>query len=294
MPINELHSRSIVLTALASVAALILGVACSGGPSGPAQGSPEWYIAAANENFLIPDYAKTIDQLSEAMKADGEIGTKAMLWHSVVTAGLARGYAELGNAFAEGIEANEARAGAFQNFVNDYRRRTRINAIDFSEGVGKIQALITAQPTVNFDFPLPSGNDSASPVLESVRTGNNVDSQIPGMEDQTLTRGIFSVLSDLTGGTSAEDLMAKAEAGTLQATSDEIAFGISRILLDFSVMFDRDGINDPRVRGHILSMAEKWSEPYLEDGESEAVEEFKFDLENERRDIAGKRRMKKE
>ena len=93
------------------------------------------------------------------MKADGEIGTKAMLWHSVVTAGLARGYAELGNAFAEGIEANEARAGAFQNFVNDYRRRTRINAIDFSEGVGKIQALITAQPTVNFDFPLPSGND---------------------------------------------------------------------------------------------------------------------------------------
>ena len=85
MPKNELHSRIIVLTALASVVALVLGVACSSAPSGPAQGSPEWYIQAASENFLIPDYAKTIELLSEAMKTEGEIGTKAMLWHSIAT-----------------------------------------------------------------------------------------------------------------------------------------------------------------------------------------------------------------
>ncbi|MCY4596104.1 MAG: hypothetical protein OXC19_15065 [Bryobacterales bacterium] len=294
MPNNKLHSRNIVLTALASVVALALGLACSGGPSGPAQGSPEWYMQAARENFAIPDYAKTIEQLSEAMGAEGEIGTTAMLWHSVTTAGLARGYSELGSAFMEGIEANEARAADFQNFVNDYRRRTRINAIEFSEGVGKIQALIQAQPSVSLDFPLPPGNDSVSPVLTSVRSGTNAETQIAGMEAQTLTRGIFSVLSDLTGGKSAEDLTSTAEAGTIEATSDEIAFGVSRILLDISIMFDREGINDPRVRGHVLGMAEKWVEPYLEDEDSEAVEEFKFDLENERRDIEGKRRIAKE
>ena len=192
------------------------------------------------------------------------------------------------------MEVNEARTGDFQNFVNDYRRRTRINAIEFSEGVGKIQALIEAQPTVSLDFPLPNGNDSVSPVLTSIRAGNNVQSQLSGMETQTLTRGIFSVLSDLTGGKSAEDLIAKAESGTIEATSEEIAFGVSRILLDASVMFDREGINDPRVRGHILGLAEKWSEPYLENEDSDAVTEFKFDLENERRDIAGKRRIAKE
>ena len=200
MPRKKSHSRRIVLTALAPVVASVLGLSCSSGPSGPVQGSPEWYMQAAGDNFAIPDYAKTIEQLSEAMRADGEIGTRAMLWHSVTTAGLARGYAELSNAFLEGIEANEARAADFQNFVNDYRRRTRINAIEFSEGVGKIQALIEAQPSVSLDFPLPPGNDSVSPVLTSARSGNNVESQIPGMEDQTLTRGIFSILSDLTGG----------------------------------------------------------------------------------------------
>lgn len=294
MPRNELHSRRIVLTVMASVVAAVLGLSCSSGPSGPVQGSPEWYMQAARDNFAIPDYAKTIEQLSEAMKAEGEIGTRAMLWHSITTAGLARGYAELGDAFLEGIEANEARAADFQNFVNDYRRRTRINAIEFSEGVGKIQALIQAQPSVSLDFPLPPGNDSVSPVLTSVRSGANVDSQIPGMEDQTLTRGIFSVFSDLTGGKSAEELGSAAETGAIEATSDEIAFGVSRILLDISIMFNREGINDPRVRVHVLDMAEKWAEPHLEDGESEPVEEFKFDLENERRDIAGKRRIAKE
>ena len=294
MPRNILHSRKISLTALASVVASVLGLSCSSGPSGPVQGSPEWYMQAARDNYAMPDYAKTIEQLSEAMKAEGEIGTRAMLWHSVTTAGLARGYAELGNAFVEGIEAEEARAADFQNFVNDYRRRTRINAIEFSEGVGKIQALIQAQPSVSLDFPLPPGNDSVSPVLTSVRSGANVESQMPGMEDQTLTRGIFSVLSDLTGGKSAEELISSAETGTIEATSDEIAFGVSRILLDISIMFDREGINDPRVRGHVLDMAEKWSEPYLEDEDAEGVEEFKFDLENERRDIAGKRRIAKD
>ena len=72
-------------------------------------------------------------------------------------------------------------------------------------------------------------------------------------------------------------------------------FGIARILLDVSIMFNREGINDPRVRKFVLDMAEKWAEPHLENDElGKRLDDFKFDVENEHRDLAGKRRMKRQ
>ena len=291
MPITYGLSRS-SLWILLLVATLTS--ACSGGSSGPQQGTPEWYMQAATENFAIPDYGKTVEQLGEVTGTPGELGARALLWRTVLTGGLALGYDELHDAFVEGAKANEARVADFQNSINDYRRRTRINAIEFSESMGKIKSFLDAQETVTLDFPLPSGNGSASPILGSVEAGNKVDSQITAMEDQTLTRGIFSVVSSLTGGAEFSKLVADAQGAGIQATREQFFFGAGRILLDLSVMFDREGINDPRIRGHVLDMAENWATPHFENEDfAERVEEFQFDLENERRDIAGKRRIKK-
>lgn len=288
------HSKKPVLTVVALAAALAVGAACGGGESGPAQGTPAWYFQAAGDNFAIPEYGKTVEQLNEAAKAEGEMGRDAILWRAAVTAGLARGYDTLADAFATGIEANEARTEDFQNSVNDYRRRTRVNAIEFSEGIGELKKIIDAGEAVPLNFPLPPGNDSVSPILTSVENGNKVDAQITAMEDQTLTRGIFSVLGDWTGGADLAKLQADASAGTLQAPSDAMSFGVARILLDISVMFDRDGINDPRVRKFVYEKAVEWAEPHMENEDlGDRLEDFKFDVENEKRDMEGKRRMKK-
>ncbi len=295
MPQTHEHSRSLTWVQLALVAACVLGLTYCGGPSGPRQGTPEWYWEAASDNFAVPDYAKTIEQLGEAMKAEGEVGTKAMFWRAVLTAGMARGYHDLTNAFAAGIEANERLAEEFQSPLNEYRRRTRVNAIDFSESVGKIEAMIDSQESIAFDFPLPAGNGSVSPMLTSIESGNKVEGQITAMEDQTLTRGIFSVFGELNGsGDEYQELLDEAAAGGIQATPEEVAFGVARILLDVGIMFNRENINDPQVRSIVLEMALKWVEPHYETEEfGERVEDFKFDLENERRDIQGKRRLKK-
>lgn len=291
MPLTHRPTPTILWMALVAVA---LTLSCSGGPSGPQQGTPEWYMQAAIDNHAVPDFAKTVEQLEEATKDTGELGAKALMWRAVLTAGLARGYDELQATFEEGMEANDARTADFQNLITDYKRRTRINAIEFSENLGKVQSLIEGQETVTFSFPLPPGNGSASPILESVRMGNQVPAQLTAMEDQTLTRGIYSVISDLTGGTEFSKLASDAQGAGIQATPDQFSFGVGRILLDISVMFDRDGINEPRVRTHILDLAEKWATPHFENESfADRVKEFQFDLENEKRDQAGKRRMLK-
>lgn len=289
------HSKFFHWAAVVSGAVFLVGTACSGGEVGPRQGTPEWYMQAAKDNFAIPDYTKTVQQLKEAMKAEGEAGTEAAVWRFVLTGGLALGYDELADAYVKGVEANDAMADAFQPSISEYRRRTRINAIQFAEGVGAIKNLVESQETVALDVPMPSGNGSASPILGSVEIGNKVDSQITAMEDQTITRGIFTLLSTLTGGREFSELSQEAEGGPIQASSDEVSFGVARTLLDVAMMFDREGLNDPKVRAHILNMAQEWSDPQLENENfAEAAEEFKFDIENERRDIEGKRRIKKD
>lgn len=294
MPEIQEHSKSICWTAVATAAVCLLSAACGGGETGPRQGTPEWFLEAARDNFAMQNYTKTVEQLKEAARAEGEVGTEAGVWRFVLTGGLALGYDDLADAFVTGAEANDAMIDAFQPSINDYRRRTRVNAIQFAEGIGPIKALLEGQESVTLNVPLPPGNGSVSPILSSVETGNKVDAQLPAMEDQTLTRGIFSALSMLTGGREFSKLTEEAVAGPIQATSDEVSFGVARLFLDVSIMFDKEGLNDPKIRAHVLNLAQDWAAPYLESEEmAEAVEEFEFDLENERRDIDGKRRIKK-
>lgn len=295
MPKIQEHSKSICWTAGVAAAVCLLGVACTGGDPGPRQGTPPWFFEAAKDNFAILDYTKTVEQLKEAARAEGDLGMEAGVWRFVLTGGLALGYDEIADAFVKGAEVNDEMIDEFQPSINDYRRRTRVNAIQFAEGIGPIQKLVEGQETVTLNVPLPSGNNSVSPLLSSVAAGNAIDAQLTAMVDQTLTRGIFSALSTLTGGREFSELTQESEAGSIQASVTDLSFGVARLMLDVSVMFDKEGLNDPKIRAHILNLAQDWAAPHLENEElAEKVEEFEFDIENERRDVDGKRRIKKD
>lgn len=295
MPVIRVHSRLLCSTAVALAAVCLFGTACTEGDTGPRQGTPEWFMGAAKDNYAMGDYTKTVEQLKEAMKAEGEMAAHAGVWRFALTGGLALGYDQLADSFVKGTEANEARIGEFQPSINEYRRRTRINAIQFAEGVGAIENLIEGQESVTLDVPLPDSDGTPSTVLSSVEVGNKVEAEIPAMEDATLSRGLFTVLSTLSGEKPFGELIEEAEGEGIQATVDQVGFGVARILLDISVMFDREGLNDFKIRAHILNMANKWVEPHLESEEfAERVKDFEFDMENERRDMDGKRRIKRE
>jgi len=286
------HSNSPICFGLIVALVGLLGLSCSGEPAGPRQGSPEWLVQAATDNLAIGDYAKTVEQLSEAAVEPGDAGTKATLWLAAMRAGLAYGYDELADAFAAGMEQNDDVIEAFQPLVSEYRRRTKVHAIDFAEDVGDLENLIGEQEMVMFDFPLPNGNASVSPILASVEGGNKVDTRRAAMESQTLTRGIFLAVAGLTGKDVAD--LGSGAAGAIEADAGRVRFGIARTLLDIAIMFDRENINEPKVRSFVVDLAEKWAEPHRENESlAELVEDFDFDLENERRDMSGKRKIKK-
>ena len=84
------------------------------------------------------------------------------------------------------------------------------------------------------------------------------------------------------------------DSGGIEAGADRVRFGIARTLLDIAIMFDRENINEPKVREFVVDLADKWAEPHRENEElAELMEDFEFDLENERRDMSGKRKIKK-
>ena len=288
------RSNSPICLGLILVLVGLLGLSCSGEPAGPRQGTPEWLVQAATDNLAIGDFAKTVEQLGEAAVEPGDAGTKAMLWLAAMRAGLAYGYDELADAFATGMEENDAVIEDFQPLVSEYRRRTKVHAIDFAEDVGDLEKLIGEQEMVTFDFPLPSGNASVSPILASVEGGNKVDTRRAAMESQTLTRGIFLAVAGLTGKDVADLASGAGAAGPLEADAGRVRFGIARTLLDIAIMFDRENINEPKVRSFVVDLADKWAEPHRENESlAELVEDFEFDLENERRDMSGKRKIKK-
>ncbi len=289
---NYYRSNSPICCGLIVALVGLLGLSCSGEPAGPRQGTPEWLVQAAADNLAIGDYAKTVEQLSEAAVEPGDAGTKATLWLAAMRAGLAYGYDELADAFATGMEGNDEVIESFQPLISEYRRRTKVHAIDFAEDVGDLENLIGEQEMVTFDFPLPNGNASVSPILASVEGGNRVDTRRAAMESQTLTRGIFLAVAGLTGEDVAD--LGSGAAGAIEADAGRVRFGIARTLLDIAIMFDRENINEPKVRSFVVDLAEKWAEPHRENESlAELVEEFDFDLENERRDMSGKRKIKK-
>ncbi len=285
---------------IAAAVCLVLA-ACSGGESGPQQGSPEWYWDAAAGNIAIGDYAKADEQIEAATKAEGEIASKALLWRVALLAGLASGYDELADVYSEGQNANQKQASEFQGPINEYRRQTRQNAIDFAESMGAVRKAIGEQDAVTLEFPLPDGSGAESPILPTVRTGrvprsDGAEAETVTLEEQTLGRAVLLAAAALSGaGDDVEKLRAGLGAGSAAVARGDFETAIARYLLNTAMMFDREGLNEPKIRTFIFEMAQSWAEPYLENADyKDWAEDFKFDVTNEERDMEGKRRIKRD
>ncbi len=136
--------------------------ACSGGLK---EGTPAFYWAAAQENFAIADYVKTVQHLERLSTSDSEFSARARPWLLVMTSGMAQGYMDLADSFEAGSGATKSRSGEFRRRTNNYRVEADHLALEFLETFDRFQK--GTDDPVPIALPFPKG--SASPVEQLSR-----------------------------------------------------------------------------------------------------------------------------
>jgi hypothetical protein len=275
---------TLLFTAIPGIAFTL--TSCSSGPSGPQAGTPEWYWQAANEAYTLGDIEKAQEHLAEVASSDSENMQQAVLWRAMLTAGLARGYMELGNTLAEAVEDDESLAGGFIVRIQDYRRSARRHAISFTESMGTLRKVAEQQPAVSLQFPFPSGTANEAPALISLRAGEKIPpQQIDAAVGYTLQRGLLFQAAEMAG---ADEDVAKAQ-GTFTSGSVEVPRliflqSLGKSLFDVSALFTNRQLNEPNIRKVMLDSALQCLQPSLESEDKEAqqqAEQIKKSIEKE-------------
>lgn len=262
--------------------------------AGPAPGSQEWYWEAALENLESGDFGKTIEHLNAAAGADGPLKEKAVMYRTALLVGLSRGALALADAYREGMDAVSARRDAWQHPMAQILRDGRRYSIELAESLGAVDKAMSSDP-LKFDFPFPRGGTLESIVLASMRTGEDLPlGQLSTAADQTMRREMVRACAELAGKAEEPDAAKAAfESGGASASKADARLAMAKMLLDISVLYDRLRVNDPDIRKVLLERSESWIAPYLEseDADVKAVaERLQAEIEDERLDMAGKRR----
>jgi len=262
-------------------------LACSGGDSGgPRLGTPEWYWAAAQETFEAADYVKTQEHLEHVVNSDLDVKQQAAVWRTLVLAGLARGYMELGDAYAETVEKNPRMTAQFQIPIQEYRRVARRHAIELTESMSTLRKLIAGSEQVSFDFAFPAGSPNVSPVLTQLKAGQNPPpNQLLDAEKETLKRGILLEASEMVGaGEDVNRARTLFDTRPVSVASADFLWALGDSTYSLSDLFEQKRLNEPQVRKVMLQTALDCIGPALEAQDKkrkEQAEKLKKEIEQQ-------------
>lgn len=273
-------NRTAVLLILSSLCTAFLLVSCSQPQTGPAIGTPEWFWVAANETYAAGDYEKTADHLEQAADSENPWQERAAIWRFVLLDGLARGYLELAEAYQDGAKKNEGNAPKLQNSIQQYQRDARRHTINLAESLGTARKMMGKAQSIQLDFTLATGSAAESPALGIVLGGTAPnESQAFDAETQTVERGIILATTAAIGaGDDAAKTRTAFETRPVEVAADLFFLGVATSLLDRSVVFDLDHLNEPDKRDIMIKFAGDFSKPALE-GEDEDLKKQAEELQ---------------
>jgi hypothetical protein len=274
-----------VLFVVTVPAALILA-SCGSGSSGPQVGTTEWYWQAAQETYAAGDYEKAQEHLEQVAKGEGENKDQAALWRATLSAGLARGYIEVGNALADAVKDDKSLAGDFTVRIQDFRRNARRHAINFTESIGMLRKIGEAQATVRLQFPFPSGSANESPVLISLRDGEKIPPpQLEAAVGYTLKRGLLLQAAQMAGaGDDVAKGQAAFESGAAEVPQLLFLHALGKSLYDVSALFSNEQLHEPKIQKVMLESALQCLGPALEAEDAQLkqqTEEIKKEIDKE-------------
>jgi hypothetical protein len=203
------------------VAVLFLLFPACGGPSGPAQGSPEWLYLAARDSFRGGDIDKTQVHLEKVVAVESPFQARAAAWNVLIKSGRLLGYEELVESYHAGWQ--HAVGPNKLNFARDHDamlKEIRGYGLHFLDANTQFQKIAVSQKLdhVDLEFPWPDG--SAAPVGEIERMEKGiwpVDTERDLTKNKMLQRGMLRGIS--AGITTLDDVPGAQKAMAAGKTS---------------------------------------------------------------------------
>jgi len=250
------------LIALATLSALFLLFAC--GPSGPREGTPAFYWAAAREAFAAGDFARTSDDLDRVLQSDNEFTSRALPWALLVTSGLANGYMDLVEQYEAGAKVNKEIPGTFYKFASSYRPNANQLTLRFAELFDTFDK--TKDDPVTLDFPFPPGSSADVPQLAIVAKGTILPAATADTAVQlALARGILVVVTRAAGAagdTAKAEQALKANGGKVPRATFAVA--MARTLYESAELYSKNEMNDPDKMNNFYQRAQAVIDPLPE------------------------------
>ena len=285
------------------VAALTLAglLGCGeGGPAAPKGGSPEWHWDNASYYYEKSDFSKMSGELVAIADRETPLNGPARVWRTVLLLGLSKGYLEIGDAYRAAIEQSPDTRQSYEGPLQQVNRDARQYAIELAESLGELDKAWGTGEVV-CQFPFPPGSADVAPVFEGMKEGQDVGKeQVAAAAERTVYRGVVLAATEFCGFGEGPEFAEKAQtafqAGPVTVSNDDARFKLAKMLLDASLVFTMLRVDEPKVRDAMIDRSEDWIKPYLESENEELkarAEAFAEEIEDERRDMRKKVRLKK-
>lgn len=239
-----MRNQTAVFLAFLTLTLLLAG--CASGPAPPAKGTPAFYWQAANETFTTGDYMKTSDHLEALAKGENEFTARAYPWRLVLSAGLAKGYLELADAFENGGRANKTNPTPFRRQMSDYRSMASRFSLQFAE---TLEAYEKTKPEgeIPLDFPMPRGSAAMVAALGKAGSGILVVSpELDTAQKQALERAVLLAVCKAAGAAGDTAKAREMFKTPPVKTKREVFFtALAENLLDLSKLFTPMKLDQP-------------------------------------------------
>ena len=234
--------------ALWSLAALtgLIGASCSSGPRPPEPGTPAFFWAAAESTYRGGDFRKTSENLAQFQGTDNELAAQARPLAAVVSAGLAKGYYDLAEAYEAGARMNRNDPTPFRKQVSNLRSLSGTAALELAEW---LRAVVEKDKDANITLAAlyPSGSMTEPPGVRKIAGGMLLqDSEKDLLETAMLQRGVVMAMSSFVGAPDdsarALGLLKSGQASVPRAT---FIYGAAAALYDLSPLYASTRLDSP-------------------------------------------------
>ncbi len=229
---------------------------CTTGSNAPAPGTPGFYWSAAKTAYKAGDFRVANQNLSELIRGDNEYTVRARPLAMIVSAGLAKGYADMADGYEAGARMNRPNPTPFRKQVTTSRSMSSAAAMELAEVV-HVFLQKNKDPEVLLACEYPTGNMGEPASLRKVAGGVLIqDSERDSLETALLQRGVLQTMAAMVG---APDDAAKTldlfKAGEPKIPRETFLFATAKSLNDTSALFGSNKLDQPNRLEALLNEA---------------------------------------